>query len=161
MKKTRRLYVFIFILVGLIFIGLRAYLYLNACVKLRGKVAYYTEMLMFSPEIANTIIPYEMLSDEYKERVSLEDYTTANEPDELLELYSNPVFQQNTERNVDISLSTEGYKKEPEGYFQVGDKWYYMKHEIDVAPDWITLESKIVRWNIMIVETEKPEHLSN
>ena len=51
----------------------------------------------------------------------------------------------------------EGYKKEPAGKFQVDDKWYYIRHEIDVAPNWITLESEIVRWNIDITEIEESD----
>ncbi|MDE5769699.1 MAG: hypothetical protein K2H82_09980, partial [Oscillospiraceae bacterium] len=157
MKKIKKACFIVFILSILTFIGFRVNLYLNACIKLRDTAAYYAERLFFTPEKANTIIPYEMLSDEYKRAFSSEDYSKAVESNELLELYSNDIFQQHHKRKVDISLSTEGYKKQPAGRFNVDNKCYFISHEIDVAPNWITLEPEIVRWNIDISEIEDEE----
>ena len=157
MRKAKKICFVVFILLVLAFIGFRVNLYLNACIKTRDDVAFYAEMIMLTPEKANTIIPYEMLPDEYKKAFSSEEYSNAVESNELLGLYSNDIFQRHLKRRVDISLSTEGYKKEPAGKFQVDDKWYYIRHEIDVAPNWITLESEIVRWNIDITEIEESD----
>ncbi len=146
----------ILVLTGII-ISFKTYKYLNVCVmEGRSKVSYIAEKLMDSPESANTIIPYEMLSDEYKEGVSKEEYTNADEPLELLELYSKPIFQIHDNRIVDVPLSTTGYKKQPEGYYKVGEQWYYITHEIDIKPDFITLDLKVVRWYIEISEIEPP-----
>ncbi len=111
--------------------------------------------------MANKIIPYEMLSEKYQNKISSEEYNNANEPQELLDLYSNSIFQYYSKRNVDIALSTEGYKKSPESYFKVGNQWYYMKHEIDVIPDFLTLEPKVRRWYIEISETELPKSIQH
>lgn len=157
MKLAKKLCIVAFVLLILALIGFRVNLYLNACIKLRDDVAYYSETLFFTPEKANTIIPYEMLPDKYKNVISLDEYSNAVESDELLELYSNAVFQQHLKRKVDIALSTEGYKKQPSGNFKVGDKCYHISHEIDVAPNWITLEPEIVRWNIEISEIDEPD----
>lgn len=145
----------------LLFFILRIYSYLNSCVKLRSKAAYYAEVLTSSPETANKIIPYEMLSEKYQNKISSEEYNNANEPQELLDLYSNSIFQYYSKRNVDIALSTEGYKKSPEGYFKVENQWYYIKHEIDVSPNFFTLEPKVVRWYIEISETELPKSIQH
>lgn len=158
MKREKK-FNFILIMGGLIcLLIVRVFFYLNACVKTRDTAAYYAEKLMFSPEIANQIIPYEMLSYKYKAQISSEEYTDAHMSYELLDLYSNPIFQHYNEISVDISLSTEGYKKIPEGYFCVEEQWYYMKHEIDIKPDWLTLKPKVVRWYIKIEKKEKPEN---
>lgn len=158
MKLAKKLCIVAFVLLILALIGFRVNLYLNACFKIRDTAAYYAEMLMLTPEKANTIIPYEMLSKKYKNALSSEEYSNAVESNELLKLYSNSVFQQHLKRKVDISLSTEGYKKTASGDSQAGDKCYHIRHEIDVAPNWITLEPEIVRWNISITENENPEN---
>ena len=158
MRKAKKVCVVVFVLLILTVIGIRINIYLNACIKIRDDVAFYAEMLMLTPEKANTIIPYETLSDNYKKAISEEKYSNAVESNELLELYSNTVFQQHLKRKVDITLSTEGYKKTPAGKFQVDDRWYYIHHEIDAAPNWITLEPEIVRWNIEITEIEESDY---
>ncbi len=157
MSTTKKICIVTAVLLVLAFVGFRVNLYLNACVEIRDDVAYYSERLFFAPEKANAIIPYEMLPDKYKNAISSEEYLNAVESDELLELYSNAIFQQHYKRKVDVSLSTEGYKKQPSGNFKVGNKYYHISHEIDVVPNWITLEPEIVRWNIDIYEIDDPD----
>ncbi len=136
---------------------IRIFLYLNVCViQSRNEAAYFAERLSVHPEEANEVIPYEMLSNEYKCEISLENYNNAIEPQEKLNLYSNPIFRKNTDRCVDITQSTEGYKKSPEGYFSVGEQWYDMLLGIDISPDPLTLKPEVVRWNISIVEVDTP-----
>ena len=156
MRTAKKLSIVVVVLLILALIGFRVSLYLNVCIKTRDDVAFYAEMLMLTPEKANTIIPYETLSKKYKNALSSEEYSNAVEPNELLKLYSNSVFQQHLKRKVDITLSTDGYKKVPTGVFQVGDKYYHISHVIDVAPNLITLEPEIVRWNIDIYEIDDP-----
>ena len=138
----------------MILLTIRVYYYLNACIQACGKAAYFAEAL--NAENANTIIPYEMLSNGYKSEISSEEYINANTPQDILNLYMNPVFQQNIDRQVDITLSTEGYKKIPEGYILVDEQWHYIKHEIDVLPDLLTLKPQIIRWHIVIDQTDVP-----
>ena len=156
MKLAKKICIVAFFLIILVLVGFRVILYLNACIKTRDDVAFYAEMLMLTPEKANTIIPYETLSKKYKNTLSSEEYSSAVEPTELLKLYSNSVFQQHLKRKVDITLSTDGYKKVPAGVFQVGDEYYHISHVIDVAPNLITLEPEIVRWNIDIYKIDDP-----
>lgn len=112
----------------------------------------------FTPEIAIDKIPYDMLSRHYKNKISKEEYENADTPDELLKLYTNPVFSEKKRQIVSDMLSTDGYGYPPECYFKVDDKWYYLKHTIDFAPDLITLEPKVVRWQIIVREELPPEN---
>lgn len=158
LKQLKKVFTILIISLTALFLIFKfiVYPYLNACINARDEVAYYAEALMISPESANKIISYDMLPKKYQSEISLEEYQNADEPTELLELYSNPVFKQNRKRRVSIELSTEGCKKTAEGYFKAGDKWYYVSHEIDVIPAFFTLKPKIVRWNIEITEEEIP-----
>ena len=70
MRKAKKVCVVVFVLLILTVIGIRINIYLNACIKIRDDVAFYAEMLMLTPEKANTIIPYETLSDNYKKAIS-------------------------------------------------------------------------------------------
>lgn len=140
-----------------LFVGVYLFLYLNACLQAEHYAAYFSEVLMFNPENANAVISYEMLSDEYRSAISAEEYENADQPQERLDLYSNPIFRNNPNICVaNTSQSTTVYKKFPGGYFSVDDQWYYMYHEIDLNPDSITLEPKVVRWYIEITETDEP-----
>ena len=154
----------IIVLVGLVFIILalidHGYRYTNACVTdIRQLVYGYGERLQFNAFSATEIIPYDMLSDEYKTEVSKEDYY-CDEPLQKFMLYNKEIFKRNSKKKVDIDLSTAGYKAQPMGYIQIGDNNYFITHEIDILPDWLTLEPKIVRWYIHIEKIETlPENV--
>ena len=70
MKLAKKICIVAFFLIILVLVGFRVILYLNACIKTRDDVAFYAEMLMLTPEKANTIIPYETLSKKYKNTLS-------------------------------------------------------------------------------------------
>ena len=142
----------------LLLAGVYSFAYLRAESYAADLAANYADMLMFNPENANVIISYEMLSDEYRSVISSEEYENADQPQERLDLYSNPIFRNNPDICVaDAFQSTTAYKRTPDGYFLVGEQWYYIHHEIDLKPDFITLEPKIVRWYIKIIESDEPE----
>ncbi len=147
----------ILILGGIIILSFQIYRYMNVCVtKGSDEVCYIGEILMGAPEKATAVISYEMLPKEYQKQISKEEYNNADEPLELLELYSKPIFQEDSRTMIDSSLSTTGYKKQPEGYFKVEEKYYFIRHEIDIKPDFISLELKVVRWYIEISEVVPP-----
>ncbi len=124
-----------------------------------GAVSYYGERLMCFPELANSVISFDKLSDKYKKEITREEYESAETPEELLTLYSKPIFNQYDTREVGNFLSTEDYKKQPEGYFVVNDKWYFIEHEIDIKPDFFSSDYEIVRWYISIEEVDEPNGL--
>lgn len=81
MIKRRKIVLFIIIGVFALLLLIRIYLYLNACViHSRNEAAFLAETLMMHPENANAVIPYEMLSNEYKSEISSEEYKNAMKP---------------------------------------------------------------------------------
>lgn len=119
-------------------------------------VSYYGEKLMCFPETANSVVSYDKLSDEYKKEITKEEYENAKTPEELLALYSKPIFSKYDTREVEYLLSTEDYKKQPEGYLGVNGKWYFMRHEIDIKRYLFSSDTQIVRWYINIEEVNVP-----
>ncbi len=74
-------------------------------------VSYYGEKIMLFPETANSVVSYDKLSDKYKNEITREEYEGAKTPEELLALYSKPIFSRYDTREVGNFLSTEDYKK--------------------------------------------------
>lgn len=157
MIRHKKIFISLILLGCILLFLFHLYAYLNMYISARSFAYNLGEELDATPEIACTIIPYEMLSNKYQLEISEDEYNNADEPIELLELYLKPIFKKYSNRSVDISLSTDGYKKEPAGYFKVENQWYYMRHEIDIRPDFITLNLKVVRWYIEISEVETPK----
>lgn len=145
----------------LIFLASRTYSYLNACIiDCAGKACALADYRPVPAEVMNIRVDYEMLSEEYKEEISYEQYAGADTPEELLALWSEDIFQKYPEMKVgDQRQSTTCYKKQDgvTANFEADGKWYFMHHEIDFEPDFWTLDIKVVRWYTEIREINEED----
>ena len=131
--------------------------YFNACViDCHDEASYLCMFHDMQPEL-NQYIDYEMLSEEYKKEISYEQYTGADTPEELIELFSKEIFHKYPEVTVSPDQTTHGYKRQPGGSVELDGRWYYIGHEIDFEPDFWTLDIKVVRWYIEIKEINEEE----
>lgn len=135
--------------------------YLNVCIiDCASKAAALADLRSVPAEYMNTRIDYEMLADEYKKVITYEQYTEADTPEELLALWSEDIFSKYPEIKVDDQFqSTDCYKKQDgvTANFEVHGKWYFLHHEIDLEPDFWTLDIKVVRWYTEIREIDEED----
>lgn len=143
--------------IGIIAFGFHEYNYFKACVVDCHDMAGYLCMFCDTKAEINQYIDYEMLSEEYKKEISYEQYTGADTPEELLELFSKEIFHKYPEVMVSPDQTTHGYRKQPGGFVELNGDWYYIYHEIDFEPDFFTLDIGVVRWYTQIRETEPPQ----
>ena len=107
------------------------------------------------PSDITTYIQYDMLSSKYKLSISRNEYEAAETVDDKISLYRKitdvqpPFFN-----DVPDLQSTEDYKKGAEFILTSNDIKYRVKHIIRVRPNFITLKSEVVYWNIQIEEVQ-------
>lgn len=133
------------------------YAYFNACVTDCRDMAGHLGMFHDTQPEINKYVDYEMLSEEYKKEISYEQYTKADTPEELLELFSKEIFHKYPEVTVSPDQTTHGYKRQPGGSVELNGQWYYIGHEIDFEPDFWTLDIKVVRWYTEIREINEED----
>ena len=143
--------------IGIIAFGFHEYNYFKACVVDCHDVAGYLCMFCDTKAEINQYVDYEMLSEEYKKEISYEQYTGADTPEELLELFSKEIFHKYPEVSVSPDQTTHGYKRQPGGSAKLNGQWYYIGHEIDFEPDFWTLDIKVVRWYTEIREIDEED----
>ncbi len=131
--------------------------YFNACViDCRNEAGHLCMFHDMQPEI-NHYIDYEMLSDEYKKEISYEQYTGADTPEELIELFSKEIFHKYPEVTVSPDQTTHGYRRQPSGSVELNGQWYAIEHQLDFEPDFWTLDIKVVRWYTEIREISEED----
>ena len=149
------------LLLVIIAFGTYVYAYLKVCIiDCADKACALADYRPVSAEYMNTRVDYEWLSDEYKKAITYEQYTEADTAEELLALWSKDIFSKYPEIKVDEQFqSTDCYKKQHgvTANFEVNGKWYFLHHEIDLEPDFWTLDIKVVRWYTEIREIDEEE----
>ena len=107
------------------------------------------------PSDITTYIQYDMLSSKYKLSISRNEYEAAETVDDKISLYRKITdVQPSFFNDVPDLQSTEDYKKGAEFILTYDDTKYRVKHIIRVRPNFITLKSEVVYWNIQIEEVQ-------
>ena len=155
MKISKKIMIFVIPLLMLILLGIRIKQIDSKNIEARFWLEDLLSFFEEEPSDITTYIQYDMLSSKYKLSISRNEYEAAETVDDKISLYRKITdVQPSFFNDVPDLQSTEDYKKGAEFILTYDDTKYRVKHIIRVRPNFITLKSEVVYWNIQIEEVQ-------